>query len=105
VHVEGRLAARLRRLPFEQVNGVVVPVAVGLRARAVGLAGLDRDAAGVGLLIPRCASVHTFWMRFPLDIAFLDERGEVIEERLSVPPRRLLSQRAAKAVLERPAGG
>jgi uncharacterized membrane protein (UPF0127 family) len=100
-----QLAARLRRLPRAQARGLEVPLAVGLRARTLGLAGLDRDRAGEGLLIPRCSSVHTFWMRFPLDLAFLDERGEVLEERLSVPPRRLHSHRAAKAVLELPAGG
>jgi uncharacterized membrane protein (UPF0127 family) len=103
--VEERIAARLRQLPTAEVGGLAVPVAVGLRARTLGLAGLDRDRAGVGLLIPRCSRVHTFWMRFPLDIAFLDEEGGVLDRRLSVPPRRLLSHRAAKAVLERPAGG
>ena len=99
------LAPRLRRLPRAVVCGLEVPIAVGVTARTLGLAGLDRDAAGPGLLLPRCSSVHAFWMRFPLDLVFLDERGEVLDEQLSVPPRRLRSQRAAKAVLERPAGG
>jgi len=54
------------------------------------------------LLIPRCASVHTFGMRFPLDIYFLDEEGRVISVRRRVPPRRVVWQRGARNVLEIP---
>ncbi|HEX3240011.1 MAG TPA: DUF192 domain-containing protein [Solirubrobacterales bacterium] len=78
-------------------------VARGLRARLLGLAWLDRDEAGAGLLIPRCASVHTFGMRFPLDLVFLDRRGAPLELRRGVPPRRLVWCRGASAVLEIPA--
>ncbi len=50
-------------------------VARTLLARARGLA-LRRDLpAGVALLIPRCRSVHTFTMRFPLDLVWLDGHG------------------------------
>jgi uncharacterized membrane protein (UPF0127 family) len=79
-----------------------VPVAVGVRARLLGLSRLDLEAAGVGLLIPRCASVHTFGMRFALDIVFLDERWRPLAVRRAVPPRRVFSHRAAAAVLELP---
>jgi len=78
-------------------------VACTLRARLLGLAHLDRDQAGPGLLIPRCSSVHTFGMRFPLDLHFLDARGECLEVRRAVPPRRVASYRGANAVLEIPA--
>ncbi|MCB0876269.1 MAG: DUF192 domain-containing protein, partial [Solirubrobacterales bacterium] len=64
---------RFRGLERRSVGGVVVPVARGFAPRLLGLAGLDRAQAGPGLLIPRCASVHTFGMRFPLDIVFLDD--------------------------------
>ncbi len=79
-----------------------VPVASGPRARLLGLAGLDRERAGAGLLIPRCRSVHTFGMRFALDLAFLDEDGRVLATRRAVPPCRLASDRRAAAVLELP---
>ncbi len=81
-----------------------MPVARGVRARLLGLAHLDRDDAGAGLLIPRCASVHTFGMRFSLDLVFLDKRWTVLAVRLAVPPRGVASCRAASAVLELPAG-
>lgn len=79
-------------------------MAVGFRARLLGLAGLSRGVAGAGLLIPRCRGVHTFGMRFSLDIHFLDEGGEVVSTRRAVRPRRLVSHRAAVAVLEIPCG-
>jgi len=84
-----------------------VPVAKGFRTRLLGLAFRDRDDAGPGLLIPRCASVHTFGMRFELDVYFLDRDGRVLSVRRRVPPRRVLWRRGARKVLEipAPAGG
>jgi uncharacterized protein len=55
-------------------------------------------------LIPRCSSVHTFGMRFELDLFFLDQEGRVIASRRRVPPRRVVWQRGAVAVLEVPSG-
>jgi hypothetical protein len=66
---------------------------------------LDRDAAGAGLLIPHCNRVHTFGMRFGLDLVFLDGRGLVVATSHSVPPRRLRHEPPARAVLELPAPG
>jgi uncharacterized membrane protein (UPF0127 family) len=94
---------RFDSLPRRLVAGHEVPVAVGLRARLLGLAFLDRGAAGPGLLIPRSAAVHTFGMRFALDLWFLGGDGEVLEVRRAVPPRRFVSHRGAAAVLEIPA--
>jgi uncharacterized membrane protein (UPF0127 family) len=96
-------AQRLRRLPVATVLGHEVRVATGPRARFLGLAYLDREQAGSGLLIPRCSSVHTFGMRFSLDLYFLDVRGEVVSVQRQVPARRLAFCRRARAVLELPA--
>jgi leader peptidase (prepilin peptidase)/N-methyltransferase len=48
--------------------------------------------------------VHTAFMRFPIDVVFLDGDLEVLEVRDSVPPWRAVARRGAKAVLELPAG-
>lgn len=96
------LAARLRSLPRREVFGFDFPLAVGARSRLLGLAGLEREQAGQGLLIPRCASVHTFGMRFPLDLVFLGGDGLPVDVRLRVRPRRLAWCRGAVAVLELP---
>jgi hypothetical protein len=80
------------------------PRADAFRDRLLGLAWRDRSEAGPGLLIPRCASVHTFGMRFELDLFFLDSAGRVIGVRRRVPPRRVVWCRGAAAVLEIPSG-
>jgi len=92
---------RFEGAPAARVCGVEVPVAVG-RTRLLGLARLDRADAGAGLLIPRCAAVHTFGMRFELDVVFLDDRLRPLASRRSLPPRRLAAHRGARAVLELP---
>ncbi len=98
------LASRLSRLPVVTVAGREVRLASGFRARLLGLAALDREEAGDGLLIPRCSSVHTLGMRFALDLYFLDREGAVVATRLAVPPKRFAFCRGASAVLELPAG-
>lgn len=95
---------RLLRLPREVVLGVDVPVARGPLARLLGLAWLDLDRAGAGLLIPRCNSVHTFGMRFALDLVFLDAAGRPCAVRTGVAPRKFARFAAARAVLELPVG-
>jgi uncharacterized protein len=96
---------RLRRLPRVEVRGIEVPVARGLRARLLGLALLRRERAGSGLLIPRCSSVHTFGMRFALDIVFLDRNNRPLRSVRCVRGWRVVSCRLAAAALETPAAG
>jgi len=93
---------RFRGLERAELLGVEVPVARKHRTRMFGLALLSRGRAGEGLLIPDCRSVHTFGMRFPLDILFLDDEERVLELRRGVPPGRVLRCPGAMAVLELP---
>lgn len=93
---------RLRDLSTTLILGHEVPVASSFQARLLGLAHLDREQAGAGLLIPRCSSVHTFGMRFPLDLIFLDHIGRPCSIRRDVPSRRCVWDRRACAVLELP---
>lgn len=63
-------------------------VASGFLARLLGLAGLGQPPSR-GLLLPRCRSVHTYGMRFPIDVLFLD--GErIVRVRERVPPGRIV---------------
>ncbi len=97
----GAMAAhRLRNLPTTVILGHRVPVASSLRSRLLGLAHLSCEEADPGLLIPRCANVHTFGMRFPLDLVFIDRAGRPCSIRRAVPPRRFAWDRRADAVLE-----
>jgi uncharacterized protein len=57
------------------------------------------------LYIPRCTAVHTWFMRGPIDVVFLDARSVVVAIRESVPPWRIaLGPRGARSVLELPDG-
>ncbi|MEO8476979.1 MAG: DUF192 domain-containing protein [Actinomycetota bacterium] len=56
------------------------------------------------MLFPRCRSVHTFGMRFPITVAFVDARWRVVAVR-RLPPGRLAWPRlGARSVVECPAG-
>ena len=91
---------RLSGLPTARILGIELPLATTRRARLLGLAHLSRERAGPGLLIPRCRSIHTFGMRFRMDVLFLDAGGSVIERHASVGSRRILVCRRATAVAE-----
>jgi len=95
---------RFRRLPTAEVASRRVPVAVTLLSRLLGLALLRPGRAGAGLLLPRCRSVHTFGMRFAIDVLFLDRDRRPVSIRRAVPRNRVVRDRAADAVLELPAG-
>jgi uncharacterized membrane protein (UPF0127 family) len=73
-------------------------------SRMRGLLGRRALDSGEGLLLRPAGSVHTAFMRFPIDVVFLDGDLEVLEVRDSVPPWRAVARRGAKAVLELPAG-
>jgi uncharacterized membrane protein (UPF0127 family) len=96
---------RLARLPCRRLpGGLLVLVARAPPARVLGLAGLRSIPDGTGLLLPRCRSVHTLGMRFPLDLVWLGDGGEAVRIERAVPPGRIRTCRAARAVLEIPAG-
>jgi len=96
------VSRRLRDLPSTTVLGHEVRVAVGARARLLGLSYLGCEEAGPGLLIPRCSSVHTFGMSFALDLVFLDRDGRPCSVRRGVPPNRFAVDCRARSVLELP---
>ncbi len=54
------------------------------------------------LLIAPCSAVHTCFMRFPIDVVFLDAELDVLRVVRDVPPWRFVRCRGAKAVLELP---
>jgi uncharacterized protein len=78
---------------------VEIAVARTFRERLLGLA---LRQPGPALLIPGCRSVHTFGMRFPLDLVWLDRDGRVLGLDLGVPHNRVRTRRDAVAVLEVP---
>jgi uncharacterized membrane protein (UPF0127 family) len=91
---------RFARLECLEVGPTRVYVARGAFARLLGLALLRTLPPDVALLLPRCRSVHTFGMRFALDLVFLDGEGRVVRRVAGVEPGRLVSCRHARAVVE-----
>ncbi|MFE2277918.1 DUF192 domain-containing protein [Streptomyces sp. NPDC059454] len=89
-------------------NGERAPVRVPLetatsyRARTRGLLG--RDSLDGALLLSPANSVHTFRMRMPIDVAYLDRRLRVIAVRTMPPGRLGLPRLRARHVLEAEAG-
>ena len=73
-------------------------------ARLRGLAWRREPPDHWALLFPRCRSVHTFGMRFPIDVVFLDRHGWPIAIKRGVRPGRVVAHRNAAAVLETKAG-
>jgi uncharacterized membrane protein (UPF0127 family) len=73
-------------------------------ARLRGLQMRRPLEAGEGLLLRPAASIHMFFVRFPIDAVFLDEELTVVKVSEALRPWRLASCRRAQAVLELPAG-
>ena len=72
--------------------------------RARGLLGRDSLDPGAGMLIDRAGSVHMFFMRFPIDVVFLDRNWTVVGIRHGLRPWQVAGARRAAAALELPAG-
>ncbi len=72
--------------------------------RMVGLLNRRKFARGEGLLLDRCYGVHTFGMRFPIDVLFLDKDLRVIRAVKALPPYRTSIVKKAVYVLELPVG-
>ena len=85
-------------------DGAVVPleIAASYRARTRGLLG--RDAVEGAILLSPANSIHTFRMRFPIDVAYLDRRLTVIAVRTMRPGRMGLPRLRSRHVLEAGAG-
>jgi uncharacterized protein len=89
-------------------DGVVVCeeclVAATPFTRMRGLLGRSSLPSGQGILLRPASSVHTFFMRFPIDVVFLDGDLRVVEIAADLRPWRVAGKRGARAVLELPAG-
>ena len=82
-----------------------VHAAIRFGQRLRGLIGHRRLDAGAGLLLDPGGSVHTFGMRFPIDVVFLDRHRYVLDARSIVLPNRMCwAPRRTRSTLELCAG-
>jgi uncharacterized membrane protein (UPF0127 family) len=97
--------ARLDALAVRELPGGLRVARAERRAdRLRGLARLDAMPAVYALELPRCRSVHTFAMRFPLDLVWLGKDGRPVRIDRAVPPNRMKLCLRARSVVEANAG-
>ena len=72
--------------------------------RRIGLLRHERLDPGEGLWITPCESVHTFFMKFAIDLVYLNRKKRVRKVRHAVPPWRVSACLLAHSILELPAG-
>jgi uncharacterized protein len=73
-------------------------------ARLRGLLGRSGLSSGEGMLLRPAASIHTAFMRFPIDAVFLDRENRVLKVVAGLPSWRAAACRGSRTVLELPAG-
>jgi uncharacterized membrane protein (UPF0127 family) len=95
---------RVSNLTRNTVLATCMEVADSGAKRNKGLLGRDCLAPGEGLWIRPCEAVHTFWMRFPIDLIYLDRKNRIRKLVSAVPPWRLSACLRAHSVLELPSG-
>ncbi|MFH9366587.1 DUF192 domain-containing protein [Streptomyces anulatus] len=81
---------------------VPLRIAASYRSRTKGLLG--RDGIEGAMMLTPCGSVHTFRMRFPIDVVYLDRRFTVLAVRTMKPGRLGLPRLRARHVVEAEAG-
>jgi hypothetical protein len=69
-----------------------------------GLLGRDELPRGEGIILRPAGSIHTFFMRFPIDVVFLDRDDRVVDVEPELVPWRTAKRSGAKTVIELPAG-
>lgn len=82
-----------------------VGLAENMIDRMIGLMFKDESLVAAGLFLDPCKSIHTFFMKFSLDVAFLDSKNQIIRVIYGMRPWRMTrTYFTASAVLEVKAG-
>jgi uncharacterized membrane protein (UPF0127 family) len=70
------------------------------KTRNRGLLGRSSLPAGAAMLMAPCSGIHTWFMRFPIDVIFVNRTGRVLKIRRAVAPFRVALRLGAFAVIE-----
>jgi len=110
VHFLQPLLKQSAATPALCVEGRETPLATAVEtafdstSRKKGLLGRHGLADGAALVIAPCSAVHTFAMRFPIDVIFARRDGRIIKMRKAMTPSRMTGAIGAFAVVEMAAG-
>ena len=97
--------ARTLRVRGGHVIATRVEAAFDSRTRNRGLLGRDSLASGTALVLAPCGAVHTWFMRFTIDVIFCDRDGRVLKTAVRLRPWRLAAVwRRGFAVIELASG-
>jgi uncharacterized protein len=94
----------LRNMRTRLPVATTVETAFGSSDRRRGLLGRDSLPAGHAIVIAPTFLVHTFGMRFSIDLLFVARDGRIMKVQRAVPPRRIAGTLGAFAVVELAAG-
>jgi uncharacterized protein len=81
--------ATVRNVTRSTVLGSKIREARSFLERGRGLMFVSKLESGEGMLIDPCSSIHTFWMRFPIDVLYVDRDGTVLRADRSMKPWRI----------------
>lgn len=96
---------RLVNLRTGDVIAFQIKEASDFLSRLAGLTGKRSMPPGSALVLMPCKSVHTFFMRFNVDVVFLDKGGRVLRVIDDLPPSRISPVvRGSRKVVELPGG-
>lgn len=95
---------RIRNLTRNTELACAADVADTSSKRRTGLLKHTSLPAGEGLWIAPCEGVHTFGMKFPIDVLFLDRKRKVLKVRADMARAKISFCLRAYSVLELPAG-
>ena len=87
-----------------EVIGSRIRLADTPKLRSKGLLGKKSLESGEGLMIRPCWSIHTAFMRFSLDVLYIDRQGGVMKVVSNLQPFRISGAWGARDTIELPAG-
>jgi uncharacterized protein len=84
--------------------GTAIEFADSPLKRRIGLLGHSNLPPGEGLWLKPCDSIHTYGMKFPIDVVFLGKDHQVLDVRPGMVPGQVVEFFPAHSVLELPSG-
>ena len=98
----------MQKVTLKKGNKAVIEsclIATDFFSRFFGLMGKTSLSESEALCFPRCNSIHTFFMRMPIDVLFVNGSGRIVEILESLSPWKvLLPRRKVKHTIEMQAG-
>lgn len=95
--------AEIRLLPTRAVIASQAVIARSIPQRLIGLLSRSSLSTGEAMVFSRCNAIHTWFMRFPIDVVFL-KSGRIIKIVPQMKPFRMAAEWGADTVIELPAG-